>query len=334
MTIKTIAETAWHHDGDFNFFKNLVTDLVTKTEADYIKFHITLDTDEYIDKTHPGYDWVKGAMFNESQWDELISLVLGNGKKTMLLFNDKKAIDFGMKFNPELVEIHSVCLNDFFLLKHLKSAINSDTKVVLGIGGSSIYEIENAINTITSHNIILMHGFQNYPTKYEDINLSKIRRLIQMYPKYEHGYADHTAWDNEDNVLITLLGASLGMKYVEKHVTTTTGKGRTDWQAAIDISVFNELHNKLKILSVANGDGLLGLNNGEKSYSTFGIMKKAPVLKKDVKKGDKFNFDTFEFKRTGKNTDLSQLEVIDYIEKKFVADLPSGHCLTKKDIEE
>ena len=33
----------------------------------------------------------------------------------MLLFNDKKSIEFGMKFDPEIVEIHSVCLNDIFI---------------------------------------------------------------------------------------------------------------------------------------------------------------------------------------------------------------------------
>lgn len=333
MHIKTIAETAWHHDGDFEFFKNLITTLSTSSNADYIKFHITLDADEYIDKTHPGYDWVKGAMFSETQWDEILSIALKNDKKLMLLFNDKKAIDFGMSYKPELVEIHSVCLNDTFLLNHLKSNINQDTKIVLGIGGSSLYEVENAITILSTDNIVLMHGFQNYPTNYEDVNLSKMRRITHMFPQLEHGYADHTAWDNENNILITLLGASLGMSYVEKHVTTDTGKGRTDWQAAISLNAFNDLLEKLKILELANGTGLLALNHGEKSYSTYGIMKKAPVLKKDVKEGDLFSYDVFDFKRTGTNTDLSQLDVVDSIKKEFAANLPSGHCLTKKDFK-
>ena len=36
--IKLIAETAWHHQGDFMFMKKLVTE-IAKTNADIIKIH-------------------------------------------------------------------------------------------------------------------------------------------------------------------------------------------------------------------------------------------------------------------------------------------------------
>ena len=38
------------------------------------------------------------------------------------------------------------------------------------------------------------------------------------------GYADHTAWNEENNGLITLLVSSNGMDFIEKHVTTEYGK--------------------------------------------------------------------------------------------------------------
>jgi len=332
--MKLIAETAWHHDGNFEFFNKLVDEILNKTKANYIKFHITLDVDEYMHHDHPGYDWAKERIFTKSQWSELFEKVIANGKKLMLLFNDKEAIDFGMTYNPELVEIHSVCLNDIKLLKHLKNKINNTTKIVLGVGGTDIYEVENAIEVIGTKKIVLMHGFQNYPTNYNDINFSKIRRLMSMYLSYSHGYADHTAWDNENNSLITLLGASLGMDYIEKHVTIETGEGRTDWQAAIDIESFNGLSEKLEILEQANGDGYLKMNDGEKAYSTFGAMKKAAILSKDVKKGDILTLDSFEFKRTGQSSDLSQLKILNNIGNSFVHDLIKGHCINKKDIEQ
>jgi len=219
--MQLIAETAWHHDGDFIFFKKLVEEISIKTEADFIKLHITLDLEEYMHSDHPAYQWAKERIITKEQWIELFDIILNNNKKLMLLFNDKKAIDFGMSFSPEIVEIHSVCLNDINLLKHLKKKIDPKTKVVLGVGGSDLYEIENAINIINSKNVVLMHGFQNYPTKYEDINFSKIKKIMQLFPLYKHGYADHTAWNNENNVQITLFGAALGMDYIEKHVTTS-----------------------------------------------------------------------------------------------------------------
>ena len=329
-----IAETAWHHDGDFEFFKRLVTSVAQNTNTDYIKYHLTLDVDEYIYKDHPGYEWVKKNIFTEAQWTEVINIGLQHNKPPMLLFNDRKALDFGMQFSPDLVEIHSVCLNDIFLLQHLKSKLEVKTKVVLGVGGTDIYEVENAIELIQSPNIVLMHGFQNYPTNYEDINFSKIRRIIQMYPQYEHGYADHTAWDNEHNALITLSGAALGVNYIEKHVTITTGEGRTDWQAAISIDNFNEMSDLLKVVNAANGDGLLKMNSGEKAYSTFGIMKKAAILNKDVRKGDTLKLGDFDLKRTGQSSNLSQINILNSIGNKFTKELLKGHCIVKSDIGE
>lgn len=327
-----IAETAWHHDGNFSFFKNLVTEISNKTKADFIKFHLTLDVDEYMHNDHPGYEWAKERILTKDEWDEIFNIVLGYDKKLMLLFNDKKAIDFGMKFNPELVEIHSVCLNDIKLLNHLKDNINTNTKVVLGVGGTDIYEVENAIEVLGTENIVLMHGFQNYPTNYRDINFSKIEKLMKLYSNFEHGYADHTAWDNEKNILITSFGAALGVDYIEKHVTTNTGEGRTDWQAAISIEKFIELENNLNLLSEVKGDGLMKMNSGEKSYSTFGVMKKAAILNKDIDKGEIFKIEDIYFKRTAQSSDLSQLDILNKIGTTFSSNLLEGHCISKIDL--
>jgi len=331
--MKLITETAWHHDGNFLFFKNLIEEIAKKTETDYIKFHITLDLNEYMHSDHPAYQWAKERIFTEEQWTELFNTAQNNNKKLMLLFNDKKAIDFGMTFKPEIVEIHSVCLNDIKLLKYLQKKINTDTKIVLGVGGSDLYEIENAINILGSSNIVIMHGFQNYPTKYEEINFAKIKKLMQLFPFYEHGYADHTAWNNENNMLITLLGAALGMNYIEKHVTIEYGQERCDWNSAISIEMFNDLTKKLKILSLAYGNGLLSLNEGEKSYSKSGINKKAAILNKSVKKDEILTDHCFDFKRTQQFSDLSQLEVLASIGKKFSTNLLEGHCIVKTDLE-
>lgn len=331
--MKLIAETAWHHDGDFIFFKDLVTTIATKTDTDYIKLHLTLDLDSYMQSDHPAYGWAKSRVFSKSQWYEIISIIERNNKKAMMLFNDTEAIEFGMCFKPELVEIHSVCLNDILLLNCLKSKIDPTTKVVLGIGGSDIYEIENAISVLNTNNIVLMHGFQNYPTKYQDINFNKIRRLIQFFPCFLHGYADHTAMDNENNLLITLFGAACGVSFIEKHVTTQIDGKRTDWQAAITIDMFQELYSKLKVLNEANGDGLLKLNEGEKSYSTFGKMKKAAVALKDIYKNEILNVNDLFFIRTGQETDVSQIDVLEFIGKEVLIDLKQNQVITSEHLK-
>ena len=325
--MKLIAETAWHHEGNFIFMKNLISQITTRTSADIVKMHITLDFDEYMDPSHEAYQKLKPMIFNKSQWKELIEIVKDGNKEVMLLLNDKKAIEFGLSFNPEYVEIHSVCLNDIFMLEKLKNNIKKSTKIVIGVGGTNVNEIKNAINILEYLDIILMFGFQNYPTIYKDVNLKKIKKIMRLFENFEFGYADHTAWNNKYNELITLLGAASGMNYVEKHVTTNHGEERIDWSAAISLKMFNDLNEKIKILNELNGNGSLNMNAGELSYSVYGPMKKAAVLTANMSKGNIFTLNKIKFIRTKEISDMSQLDIINSEGKKILNDLKNGTVL-------
>ena len=329
MRIKTIAETAWHHNGDIEFMLNLVTEILNKSNSDFIKLHLMLDRSEYMSLDHPAYKAGQARQFTENQWELIINLVKKSEKKLMLLLNDCKAIDFGLRFDPELIEIHSVCLNDYHLLSCIKQKNDKNIPLVLGVGGTTLYEIENAINFLETDNVILMHGFQNYPTQYMDINFNRIRKIMNLYPNLGHGYADHTAWDEPNNNLITTMGAALGMEYIEKHVTTVYGEDRLDWQAAIGIEQFNDLAKDLNLLNQCNGNGFLKLNDGEEKYSIFGPNKKAGVLTKDIKKGHILTMNDIAFKRTGGLSDTSQTEVWSLVGKEAIGSYQKDTIITK-----
>jgi len=332
--MKLIAETACHHQGEFEFMRQLVSAISHQTNADIIKLHLTLNLEEYMAKDHPLYSDASKWAFDDGQWKEIIAISFSENKELMLLFNDIRGVEFGMSFKPSYVEIHAFCLNDIHLLGVLKENIEKDTNIVLGIGGVSLYEIESAINILQSPNIILMFGFQNYPTKYEDVNFSKMRRVMKLFPEFRFGYADHTAWDEPNNILITLLGAATGAAYVEKHVTIAYGEERIDWSATINIEMFNELRQKLDLLEACNGHGLLDLNQAERKCSVYGPMKKASLLVQDVTKGEVLSSDMIVFKRTVRESNLSQLEVVQRIGKCFSRDLKADAVLCRSDFDE
>jgi len=330
--IKLIAETATHHQGEYDFMLNLTQKICNESAADIVKCHIMLDLDEYFHPDHDGYKNMKDWMFSEDQWRSIINCITGNHKELMLLFNDQKAIDFGMEFKPAYVEIHSVCLNDIKLLKKLKNSIKPEQKLVLAIGGTSIDEVENAINFMNHDKVVLMFGFQNYPTKFNTINFGKMRRIMKLFPSFEFGYADHTAWNNKYNEIVTLMGAAQGMHYIEKHITTHYGEERVDWSAAISFEKFNRISEHLRLLEECIGDSLMRMNAGEEAYSTFGPMKKAGIISKEVKEGEIIDIGQFNFKRTSQMSDLSQVELINAIGKKWAVNLQEGKCINKSHI--
>jgi N,N'-diacetyllegionaminate synthase len=330
--IKLIAETAWHHEGDFIFMRDLVTKICQNSNVDIVKFHITLDLNEYMSKDHDAYETLKSWMLSESDWEELICIVRENNKELMLLLNDTKAVEFSKKYNPEMVELHSVSLNVPRLQDAVIKNISNKAKIVIGVGGCSVKEIEEAVKFFHSRETVLMFGFQNYPTKYEDVNLLKIRKIQQLFRGSMFGYADHTAWDEENNDLITLLVSSNGMDFIEKHVTTEYGKERCDFSAAISINQLNKLHKELGLLNKLYGDGSMELNEAEKKYSSYGPMKMAAIAIHDLAGGDKLSKDDFHFCRTSQVSDMSQLDISKVIGSKLASDIEANQVISSKHI--
>ncbi|MDQ6964624.1 MAG: N-acetylneuraminate synthase family protein, partial [Mariprofundales bacterium] len=190
---KLIAETAWHHEGDFSFMTDLVGALCEQSAADIVKMHITLDLDAYMSRDHAAYDMLKSWMFTAEQWESLIGAVKRSGKQLMLLLNDTQAVEFAGGVDPDMVELHSVCLNVPPLQRAFLERFGRDTLVVIGVGGCSLEEVDAATHVFADRELVLMFGFQNYPTKYRDINLRKIRKIQATYAGKRFGYADHTA---------------------------------------------------------------------------------------------------------------------------------------------
>ena len=329
--IKLIAETAWHHEGDFSFMKNLVGSLCKESSVDVVKLHITLDLDEYMSKDHEAYDLLKSWLLTESQWDELINIVRDSGKELMLLLNDTKAIEFGACFNPEYIELHSICINVPALQSAVLKIIDEKTKIVIGIGGCTLDEVDAAVRAFEKKPLILMSGFQNFPTKYEDVNLDKIRKIQTLYAGKEFGYADHSAWNEENNELITMLVASNGMNYVEKHVTTNFGEKRCDYSAAISIDMLKNLSIKIGVLNMLKGDGAFKLNRGEQEYSQYGPMKMAPIANCIIKAGDILEEKHINFCRTSKTTDIGQVEIVEKIGEKLSTEVACGNVFKAAD---
>ena len=206
--------------------------------------------------------------------------------------------------------------------------------IVIGIGGCTIDEVKKAVQFFHDRELVLMFGFQNYPTKYEDVNLGKIRKIQTLFPGKKFGYADHTAWDESNNELITLLVSANGMDFIEKHVTTDYGKERCDYSAAISIEQLNMLYKKIKLLENLYGDGSMLLNKAEEDYSKYGPMKMAAIAKHDLVKGSKLTMGDVHFCRTSQSTGISQIDLLQVIGNKLVEDVKINQVIDWKHISE
>jgi len=197
------------------------------------------------------------------------------------------------------------------------------------VGGSTIDEIAYAIDFLKSkekNNILLMYGFQSYPTKYTDINLSKMLKIRDLF-NLSIGYADHTAFDDPNNEIISCMAAMMSINILEKHYTPDYGIERIDYHAAVGKIQMLKIKELMELALRVCGNGNLKMSEAELEYGNTGPMKKAIVAKKKIKKGEKLSFDNLWFKRTADESPLKQNQFLQLIGLKSTKDIQEDEII-------
>lgn len=301
-----IGETAGNHEGDIKYLLRII-DNIAELKLNAVKFHFLLNIESYFQKNHPMINLVKKWLFNKKQWKEIINYALSKKLDVVALCNDVESIKFIKKFFPNLfaIELHATGLNDYFLLKE---ALEFKGKIILGIGGSTIDEIEYAVNFLRKNNkedILLMYGYQSYPTDYNNINMLKMLKIQSLF-NLPVGYADHTAYNDKNNEIISAMAAMIGISILEKHYTLDFGIERIDFHSAVGNKQMMKIKQLMELALTVYGTGCLQMSLAETSYGNTGPMKKAIVARINIKKGEKLSLKNLYFKRTQHSTPIKQ----------------------------
>lgn len=304
-----IGETAFHHEGDIDFLRGLISE-GAKLGLDAMKFHLLFDLDDYMIANHDAIDLLRPWCLSSEALQEILPSVLEQGMDLVLLCNDVASLNWVNQcgLNVAAIELHATGINDYFLLAE---AVKFEQTVILGTGGSTIDEVQYAVDYLKSHgkhDLFLMHGFQNYPTQFEDINLSKMKVLNRLFD-LPVGYADHTDPEDLDNVSISTMGIAAGFNVLEKHFTHRYGDKRIDSQAAVSLEQLKVIRRLANKLWTAHGNNDLLMSDAEKKYGDTGPMKKAIVARHNLGQGQIISLEDVAFKRTNVSSSLRQQEL-------------------------
>jgi N,N'-diacetyllegionaminate synthase len=252
-----IAETAYAHAGNYDYLRRQIDD-VDFRYVDALKFHILLDIDAYMRKDHPQYEMITQWLFDREKWAEILALTKRRGIDVIALADDEASLIWLQTIASLLdaVEIHSPGLNDLHLLK---LAGQLDKPVFLGIGGSTLDEINLALAALQQAQVVLMYGYHSYPIDCRKLNLRIIPKLSGLYEVIT-GYADHTAYDDPENELVPVMGYILGAPIIEKHFVLEKGIPRTDYETAVSATDLRSLKKKLELVSDCLGQGAPGFS--------------------------------------------------------------------------
>ena len=315
-----IAEIANAHQGEKNIAKELVKS-AADSGADAVKFQI-FQANELFEKNHNKFELFKNLQFTEKEWIEIFRIAR---KNKLSIFTDVfgiKSANFAVKQKINTFKIHSSDVTNPILLGYF-SKLNK--RILLSTAGCFPNEIEEAIKILQfrKKEIILMHGFQGYPTKINELNLTRIIQLKNHF-NLPVGIMDHISGDSKMAKIIPLLAYGLGAKIIEKHITLNRKQKDIDYFSSLNPDEFKEFVSYVHSASKAMGTKDFVLSKNEIKYRKD--HKKNPISAKLIKSGSKLQAQSFLYKRTNEKNDSTPY--FDFIGKVASKNIEQGTKLT------
>ncbi len=321
-----IAETASSHVGNKEKLKQLIKAAID-SDADAInlqKFY----ANELAVPQNPQHKDLAIIELKDSDWKEILDYT--KTLNTIIIGNpfDESSVDF---FDPyvDAFKIHSTDINN---PEMLTKVAKKNKPMFLGIGGAKPFEIKRAIKILQStgnDQIVLMHGFQAFPTRLEDSNLKLIPTAEKEYD-LPTGFLDHIDAETKMAMVLPLLSVVQGAVLIEKHITLDRKLKEYDYFSALHPNEFKEMMFLIRETEKAIGHGQFIQSEGEVGYNT--MMKKNLVAKVQIKKDTILTKDMITFKRARVNPGPSPIDIEKFIGKSINKDLNENDPITMEDL--
>lgn len=289
-----IAEMACAHQGDVNIACKLV-EVAIKANVDAIQTQIFKNE---LEMSPLNEDWELNARLELSheKWAKVIKLI----KKSNSIFTssvyDLESLRFLIEQDVDAFKIHS---SDISNPEMLAGVANTHKPIFLSTGASTIEEIKKALDILRSKgakDMILMHGYQGFPTKIEDFNLKYIKTLERLFG-LNVGFYDHVDGGSILAKIVPVMSIGYGAQVIEKHFILTREDKGIDYESSLDAENFIEFTNLLRESEKAIGtENLRNFTEGELKYRTY--AKKSIVAWVDIPKGTKITRERVNFLRS------------------------------------
>jgi len=265
--VYVIAEIGLNHNGDIELAKRLI-DVAADAGAQAVKFQKrtpAISTPEHMKSVMRETPW--GTMtyldyryrveFNREQYIEIGDYATLRGLAWFASPWDEPSVDFLEDINVVAYKVASASVTDLGLLRAMGA---TGKPVILSTGMSTIEQIDTAVETLGTDNLILLHATSTYPLPPEEANLRMIPTLQARYPGVPVGYSGH-----ETGLQISLAAVTLGAVAVERHITLDRAMWGSDHAASLEPTGLEHLVRDIRVIEEAMGDGVKRIFPGEEA---------------------------------------------------------------------
>ncbi len=329
----TIAEVGSNFDGDIKRAKMLI-DIAKKAGADAVKFQSFLANKIVSEK---GFEGLKVGF--QSKWDKPVYEVYQNAEfprewtKELFEYSKSQGITFfSSPYDFEAVDIleeldipaYKIGSGDITWHELIKYIAEKGRPIILGTGASTMDEIKKAVDVIRSvgnEKIILLQCVTNYPSTFENANISVQKQLRDTFGTLV-GYSDHTP-----GYVVPMGSVALGGCIVEKHFTDDKTRPGPDHPFAMDYDDFKIMVDNIRALEKSIGKPEKDIYSEESE--TVILQRRCVRAKQDIKAGTVLSKDMLEVLRPAPKNTFKPFEIDEVIGKTIKEDLNQGYELTR-----
>jgi len=293
-SIFVIAEIASAHNGEISLAKEMA-DAVRMSGADAAKYQM-FRADELLVPGHSKYHKLEEIEFSQDEWAEIIRYARSLGLFVIAEIFDEGSFELALELGIEALKIPTSDLTNPDILSRVAATMKP---LILSVGAATEKEIDFAVRKceeVENRNLILMHGFQSFPTRVEDSNFRLLEFLKSKY-SYDLGFADHIDAELRLARFLPLVAIGYGASVIEKHITLARSLKGRDYYSALNPDEFSEMVSLVRDIEKGYGSHEIGASPAEIEYRR--LMKKTIVALHDIPKGYYITADDICFRRAG-----------------------------------
>lgn len=253
-----IAEVGHNHQGSIELCERIF-DAAADAGAHAVKlqkrFNKTLYSPEFYDSPYQG-----PASFGNSYGQHREALEFGMSKykhlkqyaerKNLIFFAtafDFKSVDFLMTLGVPAIKIASGDLRSTTLIRYARKA---GIPLIMSTGGSTMLDVELAMNEVDHRNVGLLQCTAAYPAEAENMDLRVIETYRRRFPNTVIGLSSH-----DRGIAFSTIAAALGARIIEKHFTLDRAMKGTDHAFSLEPTGMSKLVRDLSLAVKALGSG-------------------------------------------------------------------------------
>ena len=270
MSIEIIAELAQGFEGDPQQARLLLKAAAT-AGANAAKFQLVY-ADELATPDYEHYQLFKSLEMPNDVWRDLSTLASDLGIELQLDIFGIQSLRLSEQLGVKTIKLHGTDIANIGLLHEV--AQSSIEKVLLGAGGAHLAELDRALEILSNKQVIILLGFQGYPTLTEDNQISRVALLVNKFKSASQrvtvGFADHAEQNTPLKYALAAAAIGAGAKVLEKHLTLGRVMKLEDHESALNPDEFLEFTQTILGCYSAMGASNLfedfGMSIGEQEY--------------------------------------------------------------------